>query len=151
MPEAKNFAASPLQRIASYVMKCIPITRGGDRAEVARVLGEFAYVVRQGDAGLVFPEGGRSRTGRIDLEAAATGVGRIVSSIPGCRVLCIYLRSENQDSFSDMPPFGDTFRVELRLIEPKSERRGLRASRDIARAILGELAEMENRWFDDRQ
>ena len=49
----------------------------------------------------------------LEPQAAATGVGRIVSSIPGCKVLCVYLRSEHQDTFSDMPPFGDAVRVEL--------------------------------------
>ena len=35
VPERRNFAASPSQRVLVYLMKCVPITRGGDRAEVA--------------------------------------------------------------------------------------------------------------------
>ena len=147
VPEARNFAASIGQRVASYVMKCIPITRGGDRAEVARVLSEFAHVMSEGDVGLVFPEGGRSRSGKIDLEAAAPGVGRIVNALPGCKVLCVYLRGDRQTSFSNMPKFGDRFHVEMRLIEPKTEHRGLRGSREISRQILTTLGEMESRWL----
>ena len=158
IPEAKNFAASFVQWATTYVMKCLPITRGGDRAEVSRVLVEFIELLSWGEVGLLFPEAGRSRTGRVDVEVAAAGVGRIVNALPGCKVLCVYLRGDHQETFSDMPAKGETFRVDLRFFEPKSEHRGLRGSRDVSQQILAELADMERRYFslsrrsaDDRQ
>jgi len=150
VPERRNFAVSLGQRVATYVMKCLPITRGGNRGEVARVLAEFAHLLSRGDVGLVFPEAGRSRTGRIDVDTATPGVGRIIRSLPGCRVLCVYLRGRHQETFSDYPERGERFDVALKLMEPKSEHEGLRGSRDVARQILAELGAMEQRYFDAR-
>jgi 1-acyl-sn-glycerol-3-phosphate acyltransferase len=147
VPERRNFAVSLGQRFATYVMKCLPITRGGNRGDVARVLAEFAWLLSRGDVGLVFPEAGRSRTGRIDVEAATPGVGRVIRSVSGCRVLCVYLRGRGQRTFSDYPLRGERFRVALRLVEPKSAHDGLRGSRDVSRQILAELASMEESHF----
>jgi hypothetical protein len=99
---------------------------------------------------LVFPEGGRSRSGRVDVEAAAYGVGRIVNALPGCRVLCVYLRGETQETFSDLPSRGERFHISVACIEPKSDRAGLRGSLDVARQITTRLAEMERSYFDGR-
>ena len=151
VPERTHFAATPLQRALAYAYKCLPISRGGDRADVAEVLAQLSHLLRDGQVGLVFPEGGRSRSGRVDPEAAAYGVGRIVRAVPGCRVLCVYLRGERQDDYSKLPVRGDRFHVAACLIEPKSDHRGLRGSRDIARQIATKLAEMEQEHLDGRQ
>jgi 1-acyl-sn-glycerol-3-phosphate acyltransferase len=151
MPERTNFAFSWPAQMLAYVMKCLPITRGGPREEVAATLQRFVAVLANGDAGLVFPEGGRSRSGRIDEGAVTYGIGRIVRALPGCRVLCVYLRGAQQTNFSDLPARGDRFHVELKLIEPQSAANGLRADRDIARQIVAQLAEMEQRYFNGRQ
>lgn len=151
VPERANFAVSRLQRALTYVMKCRPVTRGGNRKDVARVLDDVVALLCCGETVLVFPEAGRSRSGRVDREAASPGVGRIVQSVPGCRVLCIYLRGDAQETYSDYPTKGETFRLALRLIEPRSEHRGLRGSREIAHRIVDELADMEHGYFDDRE
>ena len=143
LPERRNFAATALMRAAVYAMKCLPIERGGSRQEVADVLRRFTYLLGRGEVGLVFPEGGRSRSGRIDPESAAYGVGRLVRSVPDCRVLCVYLRGEHQSTYSNFPARGDRFRVSLGWVEPKTDLHGLRGSREIARQILGRIAEME--------
>jgi 1-acyl-sn-glycerol-3-phosphate acyltransferase len=150
VPERRNFAVSLGQRALTYLMKCLPITRGGNRGDVARVLAEFAYVVSRGDVGLLFPEAGRSRTGRVDVDAAAVGVGRIIRSLPGCRVLCVYLRGRGQETFSDYPARGERFHVALEHIRPETSHDGLRGSRDVARQVLGVLAGIEQRHFDAR-
>ncbi|HYB12746.1 MAG TPA: 1-acyl-sn-glycerol-3-phosphate acyltransferase [Myxococcota bacterium] len=148
VPERRNFASSWWSRALVYVLKCLPITRGGDRREISSVLSRVSYLLESGEAVLIFPEAGRSRSGRIDVEAAAWGVGRIVGSVPACRVLCIYLRGERQSQFSDLPARGQRFRVELALLEPKSDLKGLRRSMDLSRQIVTKLAEMEQRWLD---
>jgi 1-acyl-sn-glycerol-3-phosphate acyltransferase len=151
LPERRNFAYSPLSEILSYVMKCLPITRGGQRAEVAEVLTRFIYLLSRGEVGMVFPEGGRSRSGRVDVAGAAPGVGRIVTALPGCRVLCVYLRGAHQETFSTIPVRGEEFRMRLSMIEPRTRYAGLRASRDIAQQIVAKLAEMEEEHFDGRK
>jgi len=98
--------------------------------------------------GLIFPEGGRSRSGRVQLADAAYGVGRIVKNLPGCRVLCVYLRGDAQAEYSALPHRGDTIRTRIAWLEPKSDQRGLRGSLDVSRQILTRLAELEREHFD---
>ena len=148
VPDRNVFAARPWQRALTYVYKCLPIERGGARAEVAGALARFIHLLRHGEVGLIFPEGGRSRTGRVDIENAAYGVGRIVKSVPGCRVLCVYLRGDAQHEYSGLPARGDTLHARIAWLEPKSDSSGLRGSLDIARQILIRLGELEREHFD---
>lgn len=150
-PERTNFAVGLRQRIVTYLAKCIPITRGGNRQEVADVLARVAYLTRRGEMALVFPEGGRSRTGRVDAESAAWGVGRVIAAVPKCRVVCVYLRGRDQETWSNFPKRGERFDVSLRCIEPKSDFRGARRSRDLSRQVVAQLANMEERYFDGGQ
>ena len=143
LPERANFAASPLARVLAFFSKCLPISRGTDRRESARVVARAAWLVARGEAVLVFPEGGRSRTGRVDPENAAHGVGRLVGQVEGCRIFCIYLRGESQVEMSSLPARGETFRVRTELIEPRSAARGVRRSLDLASQIVYRLAELE--------
>lgn len=149
-PERENFARTWPMRALSYVMKCIPVSRGGDRREVGRVLARFTWLVSRGEVGLMFPEGGRSRTSRVDTGATTYGVGRIVRALPGTRVLCVYLRGSGQQTWSDLPAQGERFRMRVAELEPKSERNGLRGSLDVSRQVLGKLAEMEQEHFHAR-
>ncbi|MDJ0849133.1 MAG: lysophospholipid acyltransferase family protein [Myxococcota bacterium] len=147
VPERRNFASTWWKRILVYAMQCVPIERGGDRGEVGRVFARLGSVLANGHPVLVFPEGQRSRAGRVDRKATTYGVGRLVKSQPGCRVLCVYLRGEKQDSWSDRPASGQSFRVALECFEPKSDHRGLRGSVDLTRQILSCLAALEDRHF----
>jgi len=151
LPERRNFASSWWSRALVYVLKCLPITRRGDRRDVAHVLSRVSYLLESGEVVLIFPEAGRSRSGRIEIETAAWGVGRIVGSVPGCQVLCVYLRGERQSQFSDLPARGQHFRVELALLEPKSDLGGLRRTMDLSRQIVTKLAEMEQRWLNGQR
>ena len=84
-------------------------------------------MLSRGDVGLIFPEGGRSRSGRVDADAATYGVGRVVKALPGCRVLCVYLRGEGQTTYTDAPARGERFRVRFASLEPKTEHGGCAA------------------------
>jgi len=145
VPEERNFAATWWSRALVYVMKCLPIRRGADKREAAREHARLAHLLARGEVGMVFPEGGRSRSGRVETDTAAYGVGRLVKALPGCSVLCVYLRGERQQTWSDVPVRGQRFRAELSLIEPKCDAAGLRGSIEIARQIVGRLQEMERR------
>lgn len=150
-PERTNFAGNRLHVALSYLAKCVPITRGGKREDTGAVLNRVSSLLSRGELALVYPEGGRSRSGRVDAESAAWGVGRIVGAVPGCRVLCIYLRGDAQATWSSFPAKGDTLSLSLACIEPKSDHRGARKSRDLARQIVSKLASMEQEYFDGRK
>ena len=146
-PEATNFARTRFSKVLIFLAKCIPIRRGGSREDVAEVLDRVGYLLGRGETALLFPEGGRSRTGRICDEKAAWGVGRIVGAIEGCQVVCVYMRGDAQTTWSDYPSKGDTLRVSLARIEPKSDARGVRRSRDLTLQILNQLERMEEVHF----
>jgi hypothetical protein len=150
-PERANFASTWRNRVLAYFAKCIPISRGGNRAEVGAVLDRVTHLLSLGEIALLFPEGGRSRSGRVEPEDAAWGVGRIVGALPGCRVVCVYLRGEKQETWGALPEKGDEIYVDIECIEPKSDSRGVRRSRDFARQVIAQLVRMEQKYFDGRQ
>ncbi|MCP4036464.1 MAG: 1-acyl-sn-glycerol-3-phosphate acyltransferase [bacterium] len=150
-PERKNFARTGATRLLIFIAKCVPISRGGERGKVGRVLMRVTYLLNRGEVALVFPEGTRSRTGRVSSEAIAWGVGRIINSTPGCRVLCVYARGDTQESWGSIPNMGDRFYVEMECFEPKSDLKGARRSRDLAEQVVARLARMEEVYFDGRQ
>jgi 1-acyl-sn-glycerol-3-phosphate acyltransferase len=150
-PERRNFAATWLSRILIYLAKCVPISRGGERTEVANVLTRITYLLSRGEVAVLFPEGGRSRTGRVSSDSLAWGVGRIVSALPTCRVVCVYLRGSTQETWGSIPNVGDSFYLDMECIEPKSDFRGARRSRDLANQIVTKLTNLERKYFDDRE
>jgi 1-acyl-sn-glycerol-3-phosphate acyltransferase len=151
VPERRNFTGSLVSRVLVYLMKCVPVTRGGDRREVAGVLARLVYLLERGEVVLVFPEGGRSRSGRVEVENATYGVGRMISDLGRCRVLCVYVRGEHQDGFSDLPPRDERFHVRLACVQPTSEQGGMRRARDLSQQIVRTLADLERSHFDARQ
>jgi len=146
-PERVHFADTWWKRALVYLLKCVPISRGSARGEVALVFEKLRFLMLRGDVALVFPEGGRSRSSRVEEANAAYGVGRLVNSLPGCRVLCVYLRGAGQHTWTDWPARGERFRATAQCFEPQSEARGLRASLDVSRQIVRRLAEMERAHF----
>jgi 1-acyl-sn-glycerol-3-phosphate acyltransferase len=150
-PESTNFGKTRFSRMLIYVLKCISITRGGPRGDVGVVLDRVKHLLSKGETALLFPEAGRSRSGRVEVDAAAWGVGRVVGGVPGCRVLCVYLRGRKQETWADFPAKGDTLDVSLVCIEPKSDAKGVRRSRDLAQQVTGQLLRMEGDYFDARQ
>ena len=150
-PEESNFASTPLHRILIYIAKCIPIRRGGQREDIREVLDRVVYLLSRREVAVLFPEGGRSRTGRVDPEGGAWGIGRVVAAVEGCRVLCVYMRGDAQTTWSAYPARGDLLRVSLALIEPKSDARGVRRTRDLSQQVIGQLAQMESEYFAARK
>ena len=150
VPERRNFSGSLASRLLVYLMKCVPVTRGGERGEVAGVLARLVHLLGRGEAVLVLPEGGRSRSGRVDVENATYGVGRVIGDLPECRVLCVYLRGEHQDGFSDLPARGERFHVRLAALRPTSEQKGMRRARDLSQQVVRTLAQLEQSHFQAR-
>ena len=85
-------------RALVYVMKCLPILRGarpqggGARARARRPPAAARRRRRSSSR-----KAAAAAAGASSAEAAAYGVGRIVKAVPGCRVLCVYLRGDGQD------------------------------------------------------
>ena len=148
VPERRHFASNWWKRALVFLMKCVPVERGGDRKSVGASLDRIHYVLQRGDAALIFPEGQRSRSGRVEPDATTYGIGRVVKGLPGCRVLCVYARGEKQESWSDLPESDQTFRVSLDCFEPKTDSRGLRGSVDLSRQVLARLSKLERRHLD---
>ena len=93
----------------------------------------FSYMLSRGDVGLIFPEGGRSRSGRVDVEAPdlrrrARGEG--AARLPRAVRLPARRRA---DDLQDAPARGERFRVLFASLEPKTEHGGhARLARDHA-------------------
>ncbi len=148
VPAVEHFASNPVAKIIAFLSKCIPIDRAGSPEHKAVVTAQIIDILRSGESFLVFPEGTRSRTGRVELDEITYGVGRIVQDVPGCLVFCVYLRGRRQITFSRIPARGETFHVAARMIGPFESKTGLRFQRDIARQIGTELISMENEFFE---
>jgi len=147
VPERTNFGRNLWLRLYCYLGKCIPIVRGGDKGEQKETLDKLAYLLRKRELVMVFPEGGRSERGRVELDRITYGVGRIATAVEDCRVLCVYVRGSRQEGRSVLPEPSQTFGVEMALIEPQPEGSGLRATRDAAMQIGRELSRLEERYF----
>ena len=96
---------------------------------------------------IVFPEGGRSRTGRVDTDRCTYGVGQMIRDYPGLRVLSVYLRGESQNTFSFFPARGETFSIRLEEVFPSTSQTGLSASRDLSLQIMNHLIRQEKDWL----
>lgn len=129
------------------VIKTMPIERMGDRKRVELVKEKISYLIRKGDLVVIFPEGARSDTGRVNVEGFQYGAGDILRAIPTADVLCVYIRGDNQIFKSKLPNKGAIVDVEMKVIHPTTTFEGLRASRDIATQIINTLRSMEEGYF----
>lgn len=151
VPERRNFAHKFWPRVGAYLAKCIPVIRGGDRAQVSLVLKKLRHLLAERNSVLIFPEGSRSRTGRVVTTNPALGTGRLIKDLPDARVLCVYIRGDHQTEYSDLPITGERFQCDISWLEPRTDHRGLRGSVEISNQIMQRIQEMEERYFDDRQ
>ncbi|MFT3743772.1 MAG: lysophospholipid acyltransferase family protein [Pyrinomonadaceae bacterium] len=101
-----------------YLTKCIFIDRKGSPAHKNAVLNLCRYLLAKGNVVLIFPEGQRSREGRFDVDKLRFGTGKILTSLENARVLCVYIRSPLQKAFSNYPPKGSHFSLNMKLIQP---------------------------------
>ena len=104
LPERK-VSTNIFLTVLCYLAKCLPVNRGGSREELQRLLDKCRRVFDWKQSLLVFPEGGRSRTGRVNLENFSYSVGRFVDENPNCRVMLVYLRGDGQETYRVDAPF----------------------------------------------
>ncbi len=147
LPERKNFNHAVSWRIACYLGRCIPVTRGASKDQARRVQAKMKHVLERGDIISIFPEGKRSRSGRVDDEDFSYGAGELLRMAPQTTVVCVYLRGLDAGGFGDWPQRGERFFVDLQVIEPRSESTGMRQARDLSRQIVHQLKLMEDRFL----
>jgi len=148
LPERANYYHHLSLRVICYLSKCLPVHRGGDRDKMKNTLAACRELLAAKQHLMIFPEGGRSRTGRIDKENYTYGVGRFMAEFPDCRVLCVYLRGDCQKNYSALPLRGERFTLEIQALMPeRTSLSGLKAQRHYAGRIIGTLLQMEEDYF----
>ena len=150
MPEYMNFNRNRLVGLFCYLVKCIPVIRGGDREVVKISLEKCVRLLHKGENIMIFPEGTRSRIGRVNTRDYTYNVGRWFCNIEKVRVMCIYLRGDHQKTYSNFPRFGEKFTMMVERCRPYTNLKGLRAHRHCAGQIIEHLADMEKRYFASR-
>jgi 1-acyl-sn-glycerol-3-phosphate acyltransferase len=148
LPEWNNYKDNIILTILCYLSKCIPINRGGSREKMKESLEKCIYLLKSGETIMIFPEGKRSRTGRVDKEGFSYGVGRFVKSLENCKIMCMYLRGDKQNNYSVIPAWGDKFSVDIEIFTPQHAKGSeLRVQREYATQIIERLAQMEENYF----
>ncbi|MFK7824898.1 MAG: lysophospholipid acyltransferase family protein [Oligoflexales bacterium] len=148
LPEKKNFTGNLASRFLCFIGKCLPITRKGPVEETQKVFAKVFYLLGLGDTFMVFPEGTRSRSGLIEPKSGTYGVGKILQKRPETRVVCFYLRGAQQKRFSFFPKKNEVFTGAIKEIKPTSQKKGLRAMKELSEQIMHELFLMEREHFD---
>ncbi len=150
LPERRNFfERGLLLKIGCILVKCLPVRRGGSPEEERRLHARIPLLLRKGESLMIFPEGGRSRGGRVDPGAVSYAVGSLLQRVPEAAVLCLYLRGEGQETYGDLPKQREKFRARLRLIRPSTELEGLRGARELSRQVARGLEALEREHFSD--
>ena len=150
VPAVENFKSTWTRSIITYLGKCIPVDREGTKEHHDMVLNKTIYLMKQGHVFTYFPEGGRSRKARIDMDNIRYGVGKLLADIPNAKVICVYMRGDAQEGHSEVPAKGDTLTIKLKEVNPTSKSSGLRAHRDISQQIMQSLKEMEDEYFSEK-
>ncbi len=150
MPEKMNFNRNFATTALTFLAKCIPVVREGDRFSVNTTLKKCEHLLEKNEHLMVFPEGTRSRDGRINTEEFFYGVGRLYQSADNCCVMCIYLRGDLQNGYSNVPAYNQKFNISVKPILPETELKGLRAQREYSRQIIETLSQMEQDYFESR-
>jgi 1-acyl-sn-glycerol-3-phosphate acyltransferase len=150
-PEKRNFAHNAVLRFFCYIGKCLPVVRQGPAHQTKAFMDKVKSLLGRGQSLMMFPEGTRSESGRVDTKNFAYGVGKIIDDLRtqglNPRVLCLYLRGRKQAAKSTVPTRGDRFFVDAELVEPSTPHQGLRAARDLATQVIQRLAGMEQAYF----
>lgn len=143
VPEHGNFYTRFWLKAFCFLGKCVPVVRRGPRERNARALAKVLHLLSMGQSLLIFPEGGRSRIGKLDVDGFAYGAGDLLLNCPEAKVLSIYCRGLHQKVFSKFPRKGDRFFVKMKVQSIHPEYTGLRGARDMATRIMESLAELE--------
>jgi 1-acyl-sn-glycerol-3-phosphate acyltransferase len=151
LPAGDFFKKRLFYRFVGAIGKCLYIHRDGSKEHKDSVVRLTTQLVRAGEVVTVFPEGQRSRTGRFEPEKLTYGVGKMVSELGGyCRVLCVYVRGDKQETFSNYPPHGSRIHLEMKLVHARTAKPGRDGYKEVVGLIGGTIKDMEDRYFASR-
>jgi hypothetical protein len=130
--------------------KCIFVYRDASPAHKAQVLAELRAILESGSSLLLFPEGRRSRSGKVEVASLTTGAARLALSVPGCRLVCVHSRSDRQATYANYPPRFSRFFVQMEEIDfsPYLAMPEREAQIGLTAAIGRSLLRMEERHFE---
>jgi hypothetical protein len=147
LPAGDVFKKNFFYRIIGYIAKCIFIHRDGSKEHKTNVLAMCKHLLQSGEIVTIFPEGRRSRSGIFESEKMVYGVGKLVAEIGPSNILCIYLRSDKQKTYTNFPPIGSNFHVDMRVIEttaPSNDRDGYAV---VVKKVSETIKSMETNYF----
>lgn len=147
VPEIRNFGRNIGLKIMCYLGKCVFVDRKGGASANTKSMTKLGYLLQNNESVCLFPEGGRSRSGRIEPEECSYGVGTLMAEHRIDHVLMVYLRGREQKSFSFFPRYGESFHIEAKWGKFTTEHSGRRAARDLTVQIMSELKGMEDDYF----
>lgn len=145
LPKEENVEVSKLYRFVCYISKCLYIPK--DKTKTKHVMDKVQWLMQGKQDFIIFPEGTRSNTGRINTTNFIYGVGQLILDAPGITVISVYLRGRQQTKRSVLPKRGDNFDIALEKITPHTDKKGLRAMRDVASQLINHLVTMEDDYF----
>ncbi len=147
LPAEDVFGRKRLFRAVAAISKCIFVNREGSLRHKDDILRLCRDLLAAGEIVTIFPEGGRSRTGRFEVEKLTSGAGKIVAGLGDCRVLCVYLRSDRQERYANYPPRGSEFHVDMAIMEFDAEATANLSYREITAAIGERISQLEQHYF----
>lgn len=127
--------------------KCVPVQRGGSSSQRNETMDKVSHILERGDILSIFPEGKRSRTGKLDTVDYSYAPGMILKKIANPSVLCIYMRSKNGHGPVKFPSEGDSFYFKMKLVKLDSALTGIKRARDFSGQIISHLKIMEEEYF----
>ncbi len=147
VPEHTKFYRKWHWRLVCYLGKCIPVLRNGPPEESRRTLAKMRYVLRRGDILSIFPEGRRSRTGKVDTKDFSYATGQLLKLEESPEVICLYVRGKKFGGFADFPNRNEEFHFSMEKIKLHSEFKGMKRARDYSSQIIQKLHTMEDEYF----
>lgn len=147
LPAGDFFRKKLFHRFMGTISKCLFIHRNGSKEHKESVLKVCAHLLKSGEVITLFPEGKRSRTGRFDPNNLTFGIGKIVSELGSCRVLCVYLRGDRQDTYSNYPARGSKFHLDMELIYARTAKAGREGYQEVVSQVGQSIKAMEDRYF----
>ncbi len=146
-PKKEHVESSKFFRFMCYLGKCILLPDRSKAKERKIVRSKIEYLLQKGQYIMVFPEGTRSASGRVNSQDFNYSVGELYQIVPHVKILCVYMRTDHQIAKSKFPPKGNPISISMKLMTPETRETGLRASREISRQIIKTLVEMEQEYF----
>lgn len=151
LPKRSHVKSSRFFQAICYLGKCL-LFPDDTPNDIKYAMEKLLHLLKTGHYVMLFPEGTRSRTGRLNRDDFGYGAGQLVNESSIKQVLCLYIRPDRQEKAMRFPPKRSKITLALKLIEPTSEANRSKArARDLSREIMATLASMEDEYFQTRE